>query len=564
MGVPAGSLRPRERFAERSPRGAPGRTRPHPGPRPAPRRRRGGRPAAGGAPHARAAKEAAADPYRGRRLRFLLRLPPRRQEGQLRQRRRDLQVPASLKFQREDIARRVPGHARPPIHVDGLGTDQPGERGSLDDGLPPEIERVGEILGADGRLDVLLITASSRAAADPVLLPGIDPRGPPPLRRLGLPEIERKMPEFLVRTHLGASRAAGRSSRFSCCCQSFMAGHRLLLGGIFALIRLARRRAGPGERASSARSPGTLLLALLLHRVAVFWIGTRCSSTSLRPPPLRPAARRPPVAPAPIVDVVDRHCWGASCRGAEDRAGLRSRSAAAHCGYSRFHRSRARPGVFGVTSRPCSPASDRRLDRRVRGQKSLENVVAGFTMLANKAMSSRRTRAASATSSAKSRTSRWATRLRTTSAQWSASPTARDEPARSGPHPPRRVLRSTRPSASPTRRRRRRCVRSSRPSQPDGGRPTYRNRRVARPVRAPRRFFARRRRLHICRATATPSSGRAGGTLVPRPRDRRSGRDLGRLPPRPCACVRPMRCRSIRPVATGRALEAPASRPERH
>src|SRR4029077_15027041 len=47
----------------------------------------------------------------------------------------------------------------------------------------------------------------------------------------------------------------------------------LLLGGLFALIRIARHKKVAGEWAASARSPGTLLLALLLHRAAVFWIG---------------------------------------------------------------------------------------------------------------------------------------------------------------------------------------------------------------------------------------------------------------------------------------------------
>src|SRR5262245_4530175 len=68
-----------------------------------------------------------------------------------------LQIPASLKAQREDVAREFQAVLDHRFVSTSLERISRVGRGSLDDGLPPEVERVGEILGRDGRLDVLLV-----------------------------------------------------------------------------------------------------------------------------------------------------------------------------------------------------------------------------------------------------------------------------------------------------------------------------------------------------------------------------------------------------------------------
>lgn len=184
-----------------------------------------------------------------------------------------LQLPASMHSQRETIVREfqvVLDHRFVSTSLERISRSS---RGSLDDGLPPDVEKVGEILGENGRFDALLVR--------------VEKPGSPPLwffswetirearhlyGELGLPEIESRLPDFLVRTHLGPL-ALWQVIAFVVLLPVLYGVSWVLLAAIFALVGLIRRRKVAKEWAASARNPGTLLLTLLFHRVAVFWVG---------------------------------------------------------------------------------------------------------------------------------------------------------------------------------------------------------------------------------------------------------------------------------------------------
>jgi MscS family membrane protein len=327
-----------------------------------------------------------------------------------------LQIPASLKPKREDIAREFQVVVDLRFISTSLERISRSSRGSLDDGLPPEVERVGEILGTDGRIDVLLVRHE---------LPG-----QPPIwlfswetireaRRLYgelvLPELERQMPEFLVRTHLG-SLALWQILAFLALLPILYGVSWLLLGGIFALIRIARRKRVAGEWQASARSPGTLLLALLLHRVAVFWIGipilyriyyNRLLYVLLLVALLWLLLR--------IVDVVDRHLL---------RRVMPSGGGAGRTSLT-FGRRALRAVAFLVVLLLALPVFGVNVTATLAGlgigglvvafaaQKSLENVFAGFAMLADKPMSVGETCRIGGQLGEIEDVTLWATRLRT-------------------------------------------------------------------------------------------------------------------------------------------------------
>ena len=226
------------------------------------------------APTPAAAEEAATDPY-GRETPYgcffgFLRAV---EKGSYANAAEYLQIPASLRPQRETLAREfqaVMDHRFVSTTLERISRTG---RGTIDDGLPPDTERVGELLGGEGHFDVLLVRKEA-AGAPPIWLFSWETVRE--ARRLygelGLPEIESRLPQFLVRTHVG-SLALWQILAFVLLLPVLYGVSWLLLGGIFALIGLLRRRKVAGEWASAARSPGTLLLTLLLHRVAVFWIG---------------------------------------------------------------------------------------------------------------------------------------------------------------------------------------------------------------------------------------------------------------------------------------------------
>ena len=184
-----------------------------------------------------------------------------------------LQVPASLHSQREAIARELQAvldHRFVSVNLERVSRSS---RGSLDDGLPPDVEKVGEILGGNGRFDALLVRIEKPNTTPLWLFSWETIREARRLYgELGLTEIESRLPEFLVQTHLGPL-AAWQIVAFLVLLPVLYAVSWLLVVGFFAIVGLVRRRKIGREWAASARSPATLLLTLLLHRVAVFWIG---------------------------------------------------------------------------------------------------------------------------------------------------------------------------------------------------------------------------------------------------------------------------------------------------
>ncbi len=187
-----------------------------------------------------------------------------------------LQIPPSLRREREQIARefqQVLDHRFVSTSLERINRSP---RGSLEDGLPPDSERVGEILGGQGRLDVLLVRQEAERTPAIWLFSWETVREARVIyRELGLPELERRLPEFLVRARIG-SLALWQILAFLLLLPVLYGLSWLFVEGLFATLRRLRRGAtggSPREWASTARSPVTLLLALLLHRIAVFWLG---------------------------------------------------------------------------------------------------------------------------------------------------------------------------------------------------------------------------------------------------------------------------------------------------
>ncbi|HTR01999.1 MAG TPA: mechanosensitive ion channel family protein [Thermoanaerobaculia bacterium] len=184
-----------------------------------------------------------------------------------------LQLPGSLKAQRETVARELQVVLDHRFVSTTLESISRSSRGTIDDGLPPDVERIGEVLAGEGHIDVLLVRVEK-------------PGGPAlwyfswetirEARRLygelGLSEIEGRLPEFLVKTHVG-SLALWQVVAFVLLLPILYGVSWLLITLILVVVGLVRRRKISGDWAISARSPVTLLLTLLLHRVAVFWVG---------------------------------------------------------------------------------------------------------------------------------------------------------------------------------------------------------------------------------------------------------------------------------------------------
>jgi MscS family membrane protein len=184
-----------------------------------------------------------------------------------------LQLPASLHSQRETIAKEFQAVLDHRFISMSLERISRASRGSLDDGLPPDVEKVGEIIGGNGRFDALLVRIEKPGAQALWFFSWETIREARRLYgELGIPEIESRLPEFLVQTHVGPL-ALWQVAAFILLLPILYGVSWLLLAGIFAVAGLLRRRKIDREWAASARNPATLLLTLLLHRVAVFWVG---------------------------------------------------------------------------------------------------------------------------------------------------------------------------------------------------------------------------------------------------------------------------------------------------
>jgi MscS family membrane protein len=327
-----------------------------------------------------------------------------------------LQIPTSLRSQREDVVREFQAVLDHRFISTSLESISRSPRGTLDDGLPPDIEKVGEILGVDGRIDVLLVRKETPGSPAIWLFSWETIRQARRLYgELGITAMEAKLPAFLVRTHVG-SLALWQIIAFLLLLPVLFGVSWVLLGGIFTLVRLARHKRVAGEWQSRARSPGTLLLTLLLHRVAVFWLGipilyriyyNRLLYVLLLVAFLWLLLR--------IVDVVDRFLLRRvmPAGGAAGRATLS------------FGRRALRGVAFLVVLILALPVFGVNVTATLAGlgigglvvafaaQKSLENVFAGFAMLADKPMTMGDTCRIGGQLGEIEDVTLWATRLRT-------------------------------------------------------------------------------------------------------------------------------------------------------
>jgi MscS family membrane protein len=188
-----------------------------------------------------------------------------------------LQIPPSLEGSREAIAHQLQvvfDRRFVTINMDRVSRNP---RGTLDDGLAPEFERVGEVRSDEGFIDVLLVRReAAEEGATPIWLISWET-----IRqcrqiydRLSLRDVDRQLPGVLVKTRIGAM-PLWQILAFFLLLLVLFAVCWLLVAGVVALIRIVRRKRGGAavDWAGSARSPATLLLTLFLHRLCVIFLG---------------------------------------------------------------------------------------------------------------------------------------------------------------------------------------------------------------------------------------------------------------------------------------------------
>ena len=189
-----------------------------------------------------------------------------------------LQIPPSLEGSRLAIAHQLQvvfDRRFVTVNMDRLSRSA---RGSLDDGLAPELEKVGEVRGGDGFIDVVLVRREPPGGGGPIWLISWDT-----IRqcrqiydRLKLRDIDSMLPPVLVNTRLGAMEL-WQIVAFLLLLVVLFAVSWLLVAVVVGLLHLVRRKRSRGGAvmtwAGSARSPATLILTLLLHRACVNFLG---------------------------------------------------------------------------------------------------------------------------------------------------------------------------------------------------------------------------------------------------------------------------------------------------
>jgi MscS family membrane protein len=442
-----------------------------------------------------------------------------------------LQIPGSLRPQREQIAAQFQEVLDQRFVSTSLERMSRSPRGTLEDGLPPNVERVGEILGPDGSFDVVLVRRES-PGAPPVWLISWDTirEARQVYGELGASAIARKLPEFLAQTRIGPLRL-WQVAAFLLLLPVLFGLSWLLVGGVLALVRLLRRKPGApaaGEWTSAARSPATLLLALLVHRVAVFWLGipvmyriyyNRFLYVVLLAILLWMLLR--------IVDVLDRHLLRRVMPTGR-KAGASSLSLVRRAlrGVAIVLVLLLALPVFGVNvTATLAGLGIGGLVLAFAAQKSLENVFGGFAILSDRPLSVGDTcrgggHHALGHAPAHQRAHRGQHPERRRHDGADREPLAARQVLVPSDHRPR-----LHDDAGADGRRPRAAAR------PAGGRPARREGNGARPVRAPRGFVARRGRVRLRpRGQLCRFPGRAGGAPPARARDRRGGRNVGRVP----------------------------------
>src|SRR5215472_1789255 len=148
-----------------------------------------------------------------------------------------LQMPAWLRSEREDVAREFQSVLDHRFISTSLESISRSPRGTLDDGLPPDIEKVGEILGVGSRIDVLLVRKETAGSPAIWLFSWETIREARRIHgELGITAMESQLPPFLVQTHLG-SLALWQVIAFVLLLPVLYGVSWVLLGGIFTLVR---------------------------------------------------------------------------------------------------------------------------------------------------------------------------------------------------------------------------------------------------------------------------------------------------------------------------------------
>ena len=185
-----------------------------------------------------------------------------------------LEIPPSVRGAREAIARQLDVVFDHRFMTTSLDQVNRSKRGSLADDLEPDVDKVGELRGEDGLIDVLVIRREPPGSAPIWLISWETVRECRRLyEALGLPDIESRLPPFLVENHV-----AGMALWQVLAAIVLLP---LLYGVAWAVVRvlagvarrIRRQSAASGLWTQSARSPATLLLTLVLHRLAVVFIG---------------------------------------------------------------------------------------------------------------------------------------------------------------------------------------------------------------------------------------------------------------------------------------------------
>ena len=198
------------------------------------------------------------------------------QQGSLRNAAAYLQIPASLQGERETIAHELQivfDHRFVTVNLEGISRSP---QGTMDDGLDPDMDRVGELRGDAGLIDVVAVRVPNRDVGHVWLISWTTVKE---CRRLfevlALPDVDRQVPPFLAQKRLGGL-ALWQVIAVVALLPALFAVAWFVVGAVALLLRLLRPRqpgVPVGQWVASARSPITFLVTLLLHRVAMTWLG---------------------------------------------------------------------------------------------------------------------------------------------------------------------------------------------------------------------------------------------------------------------------------------------------
>jgi MscS family membrane protein len=185
-----------------------------------------------------------------------------------------LEIPPSVRGAREAIAHQLAVVFDHRFMTTNLDQVSRAKRGSLEDDLEPDTDRGGELRGDDGLIDILVVRRE-RPDGSPIWL--ISWETVRECRRLyeslGLRDIETRMPRALVDTRIAGMALWQVLGTLLLLPLLYGVAWVVVSALVGSLRRLRRESAAAGLWAQSARSPATVLLTLVLHRVAVVFLG---------------------------------------------------------------------------------------------------------------------------------------------------------------------------------------------------------------------------------------------------------------------------------------------------